>query len=393
MEKISNIWPFVSKKETIIIKKVLKSNRLNFWTGKNCKLFEMNYQKYFKRKFAITINSGSVALDIAVKSLKLNRGSEIIVTPRSYVSSASCVLNNNLKPVFCDISLDTQNIELDFIKKKVTKKTKAIIIVHLGGMPADMPKIMAYAKKKRIKVIEDCSQAHGAKIGERYAGSFGDIAIWSFCNDKIINTLGEGGMLCTNDKKIHRTVWSLRDCGKNIESVNKIVKKDFKFKWLHDFNGSNYRMTEVQAAVGNYQLTKLSAWVKKRNIIANKIRKILEKYKCIEFFQVKKKYLNAYYRFYVRINSKLLKNNWNTEKLINELNKKKIVCNFGACPLIYKEKIFVKEGYNLSLNNAIKLSDNVISFMINPNIDSDYIKNFNKNTKLIFKKSELKNVK
>ena len=393
MEKISNIWPFVSKKETIIIKKVLKSNRLNFWTGKNCKLFEKNYQKYFKRKFAITINSGSVALDIAVKSLKLHRGSEIIVTPRSYVSSASCVLNNNLKPVFCDISLDTQNIELDFIKKKVTKKTKAIIIVHLGGMPADMPKIMAYAKKKRIKVIEDCSQAHGAKIGERYVGSFGDIAIWSFCNDKIINTLGEGGMLCTNDKKIHRTVWSLRDCGKNIESVNKIVKKDFKFKWLHDFNGSNYRMTEVQAAVGNYQLTKLSAWVKKRNIIANKIRKILEKYKCIEFFQVKKKYLNAYYRFYVRINSKLLKNNWNTEKLINELNKKKIVCNFGACPLIYKEKIFVKEGYNLSLNNAMKLSDNVISFMINPNIDSDYIKNFNKNTKLIFKKSELKNVK
>ena len=275
MEKIKNIWPYVSRKEKIEINKVLNSNKLNYWTGNYCKIFEKNFKKYFQRKHALTMNSGSVALDIAIKSLKLKKGSEVIVTPRSYIASASCVLNNDLIPVFSDISLETQNIELNFIEKKITKKTKAIIVVHLGGMPADILKIVNFAKKNNIKVIEDCSQAHGARIGKKYAGSFGDISIWSFCNDKIMNTLGEGGMFCTNNKKIFQTAWSLRDCGKNIHSVRSINKKNFKFKWLHDFNGSNYRMTEIQAAVGNFQLKKLKFWIKKRNSYASQIENIL----------------------------------------------------------------------------------------------------------------------
>ena len=149
MEKTKNIWPYVSNKEKIEINKVLNSNKLNYWTGNYCKTFETNFKKYFQRKHALTLNSGSVALDIAIKSLNLKKGSEVIVTPRSYIASASCVLNNNLKPVFSDISLDTQNIELEFIKAKVTKKTKAIIVVHLGGMPADVVKIINFAKKRK----------------------------------------------------------------------------------------------------------------------------------------------------------------------------------------------------------------------------------------------------
>ena len=211
MGKTSSIWPYVSNREKVIINEVLKSNKLNFWTGENCKTFENNFRKFFKRKFAITLNSGSVALDIAIKSLGLNNRSEVIVTPRSYISSASCVLNNNLKPVFSDVSIETQNIDLNSIKKKVSKRTKAIIVVHLGGMPSNIIEIMKFAKRRNIKVIEDCSQAHGAKVKNKYVGSFGDIAIWSFCNDKIMNTLGEGGMLCTNNKKIYQNAWSLRD--------------------------------------------------------------------------------------------------------------------------------------------------------------------------------------
>ena len=113
MGKTSSIWPYVSNREKVIINEVLKSNKLNFWTGENCKTFENNFSKFFKRKFAITLNSGSVALDIAIKSLGLNNRSEVIVTPRSYISSASCVLNNNLKPVFSDVSIETQNIDLN----------------------------------------------------------------------------------------------------------------------------------------------------------------------------------------------------------------------------------------------------------------------------------------
>ena len=393
MGKISSIWPFVSNREKVIVNKVLKSNKLNFWTGENCKTFENNFKKFFKRKFAITLNSGSVALDIAIKSLGLNNRSEVIVTPRSYISSASCVLNNNLKPVFSDVSIETQNIDLNSIKKKVSKRTKAIIVVHLGGMPSNIIEIMKFAKRRNIKVIEDCSQAHGAKVKNKYVGSFGDIAIWSFCNDKIMNTLGEGGMLCTNNKKIYQNAWSLRDCGKNILSVRKINKKDFKFKWLHDFNGSNYRMTEIQAAIGNFQLKMLPFWVKKRNEYANKIKKIVKNYKFVSNFNYNKNYINAYYRFYILINKDYLKKNWNTERIINELNKKKILCNFGACPLIYKEKVFLKKGYKLYLKNAESLNNNTISFIIHPNLKSDYFKHLKKELNKIFKKAEINNAK
>ena len=393
MGKINSIWPYVSNREKVIINEVLKSNKLNFWTGENCKTFENNFRKFFKRKFAITLNSGSVALDIAIKSLGLNNRSEVIVTPRSYISSASCVLNNNLKPVFSDVSIETQNIDLNSIKKKVSKRTKAIIVVHLGGMPSNIIEIMKFAKRRNIKVIEDCSQAHGAKVKNKYVGSFGDIAIWSFCNDKIMNTLGEGGMLCTNNKKIYQNAWSLRDCGKNILSVRKINKKDFKFKWLHDFNGSNYRMTEIQAAIGNFQLKMLPFWVKKRNEYANKIKKIVKNYKFVSVFNYNKNYINAYYRLYILINQNYLKKNWNTEKIINELNKKKILCNFGACPLIYKEKVFLKKGYKVYLKNAENLNNNTISFTIHPNLKSDYFKHLKKELNKIFKKAEINNVK
>ena len=302
-------------------------------------------------------------------------------------------MNNNLKPVFSDVSIETQNIDLNSIKKKVSKRTKAIIVVHLGGMPSNIIEIMKFAKRRNIKVIEDCSQAHGAKVKNKYVGSFGDIAIWSFCNDKIMNTLGEGGMLCTNNKKIYQNAWSLRDCGKNILSVRKINKKDFKFKWLHDFNGSNYRMTEIQAAIGNFQLKMLPFWVKKRNEYANKIKKIVKNYKFVSNFNYNKNYINAYYRFYILINKDYLKKNWNTERIINELNKKKILCNFGACPLIYKEKVFLKKGYKLYLKNAESLNNNTISFIIHPNLKSDYFKHLKKELNKIFKKAEINNAK
>ena len=205
-----------------------------------------------------------------------------------------------------------------------------------------------------------------------------------------MNTLGEGGMLSSNNKKFYDKAWSLRDCGKNLKSVLRI-KKNYKFKWLHDYNGSNYRMTEIQATVGNSQLKKLKQWLKKRHKYANKISKILKNFDLVKLFPNKKNCTNAYYRFYIRINSKYLKKGWSIEKIIRELNKKNIQCNYGACPAIYKEKIFKKKGYNLFLSNTELLQNNTISFVLHPNFTKNFFTKLEKNLKNIFYKESIKN--
>jgi len=388
MVKINNNWPFVSNNEKIIIQKILNSGKLNYWTGNYCKRFEKSFSRYFNIKFALSMCNGSVALDCAVKALNLKKNSEVIVTSRSYISSASCVINNDLVPVFSDIDINTQNIELDFIKKKKTKKTKAIIVVHLGGIQADIIKIMKFAKKNKIKVIEDCSQAHGAKIKNKFVGSFGDISVWSFCNDKIINTLGEGGILATNNKKYYQKLWSMRDCGKNIEKLENLKnKKDYKFKWLHDFVGSNYRMTELQAAIGNYQLKKLEKWVKIRRKYAYTIKQYLLNYKSVSFFHEKKNFYNSFYRFYIKINSKYLNSNWNIDKIIKKLNNNNIFCNYGSCPEIYNEKVFKILGYLAFNHNAKLLNGNTIAFNIHPYLSKQYFKKLKNVLLKIFNKA------
>ena len=209
-------WPTVSKSEIKIVNQVLHSNDLNYWTGKNCTNFEKDFSKLFNIKYSISLANGSVGLDIAIKALNLKKNSEIIVTPRSYISSVTSVINKNFKPVFDDIDHNSQNIEADTIEKKITKKTKALLVVHLAGMPANMKNILKIAKKYNLKVIEDCSQAHGAMIDSKFVGSFGDISVWSFCNDKILNTLGEGGVVATKNFNYFKKLWSLKDVEKVI---------------------------------------------------------------------------------------------------------------------------------------------------------------------------------
>ena len=374
-------WPIVSNEEIKIINSVLKSNKLNYWTGDNCKRFEKEFSNKFKTKYTISISNASVGLDIAIKSLGLNKKSEVIVTPRSYISSVSSVINQNLKPVFADIDLNSQNIEYETIKKKITKHTKAIVVVHLGGMPSNMIKICSLAKKHNLKIIEDCSQAHGAKIDNKYVGTFGDISVWSFCNDKILNTLGEGGIIATKNFKIYKKLWSLKDCGKNYSKFIKFKKKN-KFKWVHDFEGTNLRMTEVQAAVGRYQLKKLTKWVRMRNDISNEIVKVCKSFKSIRTQIVPSNYLNAYYRCYIFLNMENIKKGWNREKILKQLNNLGIYCDVGSCPEIYKEKFLLEKKINpaKTLKNANLIGKTSIAFKIFPNIYGASL--FNKLSKL-----------
>ena len=397
MEKIKNnkivlgkneIWPHVSKSETILINKVLKSNKLNYWTGNNCKLFEQEFSKYIGKKYGVSLCNASVALDISLKAFNFKKGDEIVVTPRSYISSASCVINNYLKPVFADIDPNSQNINGETIKKVITNKTKAIILVHLAGYPCEMSEIMNIAKKYKLKIIEDCSQSHGAMYRNKFTGSFGDIAIWSFCNDKIMNTLGEGGMLCVNNKKLYKKIWSLKDCGKNYSKfINN--KKSYNFKWVHDFYGTNLRLTEVQAVVGRYQLKKLNYWVNTRKKYSSIILNNVKGLNIVNFHQVPSYIKHSYYRCYLRLNKKNIKKNWNKAKIIKAMNSKGIPCNSGSCPEIYKEKAFLNLKIKFKKKKiASAISDEYIAFMVHPTLEKKNIIKISKTIKEILIKAQ-----
>jgi dTDP-4-amino-4,6-dideoxygalactose transaminase len=325
------------------------------------------------------VSNGSVALEIALKALNLRKTDSVIVTPRSFIISASCVLNLGLKPIFADVD-NNGNLGIEGIKKAYKKNVKAIIAVHLNGLSCDLDPILNFAKKNKIFLIEDCSQAHGATYKDKKVGSYGHISTWSFCQDKIMSTGGEGGMISTNNKKLWLKMWSLKDHGKNYKSVfNKKHKNGFK--WLHDDLGSNYRMTEMQAAIGRDQLRSLDKQIKKRNVIANLYLNGLNDF-YLSYNILKKPELNcqtcplkrdekkcnkcvhAYYRLNLFIN----KNKIDQIKLIEKLKKKNINCGVGSCPEIYREKIFKKSKIYLkkTQGNAKLLGETSIVFPVNP---------------------------
>ena len=388
-----------NQKQINSVIKVLKNNKTNYWTGKECKNFEKEFSDYHKIKYSIAVSNGSVALEIGLKALDLKKKDEVIVTPRSFIISASSVLNLGLKPVFADVD-DNGNVSIDAIKKVYNKNTKAIIIVHLNGLPCDLNPILTFVKNNKVYLIEDCSQAHGAIYKNKKVGSFGDISTWSFCQDKIISTGGEGGMISTNNKKLWLKLWSLKDHGKNYKSVF-YKKHKTGFRWLHDNSGSNYRMTEMQATIGREQLKLLDKQIKKRNSIANlylhEFRDYYQKYnifKKVDFKcktclpkNSKKSCTQCVHAFY-RLNLFINKNKINQIKLIEELNKKKVDCGVGPCPEIYREKIFKKFKFypKKRLINARLLGETSIMFPINPHKSLTQIKNEILKTKRVLKK-------
>jgi len=370
-------------KQINLVSKVLKNNKTNYWTGDHCIKFEKEFSKYNNTKYSIAVSNGSVALEIALKSLNLKKDDKIIVTSRSFIISASCTLNLGLKPVFSDVD-ENGNVNINNIISVYNNKVKAIILVHLNGLSCDLDPIIKFAKLNKIFLIEDCSQAHGAKYKNKPVGSFGDISTWSFCQDKIISTGGEGGMISTNNKKIWRKCWEQKDHGKNFKKIfKKNKKKNFgQFNWIHDNLGSNYRMTEMQAALGRIQLEKLDKQITKRNKIVDLYllglkdffdKKIFKtpNFQCdsceIKKFKIKCNYcVHAFYRlnlFFKKTN--LIKRSKILKRLINN----GIKCGVGPCPEIYREKIFKKLKFNEKnrLINAKKLGETSIIFYINPN--------------------------
>ncbi len=385
---MKKIWPNYSDKELRKVNQVIKTNKVNYWTGNEGKKFESEFSKYFKIKYSVAVSNASLGLECALKALELNRNDEVIVPSKSYVSSASCVVNVGAKPIFADIDLNSQNITVETIKKLINKKTKAIICVHLGGYPCEMEKISKFCKLNKINIIEDCSQSHGAKIGNKFVGSFGDISVWSFCNDKIISTLGEGGMMCTNNKKIFEKIWSLKEIGKDRKLMN-IKHKNTNYRWVHNSFGTNLRLTEVQSAIGRMQLKNLNYFVKKRNYNAKQILSTLKKFKSVQTPFIPKNITHAFYRCYITLRNSELKTNWNRNKIIYNLIKRGVRCNEGSCSELYKEKSF--KDYGLSpkkrLKNAKKLSVSSLAFQVDHSINIKELKKMILSIKKIFQKA------
>ena len=389
-----------TKEQIQSVSNILRKNKTNYWTGNECKLFEKEFSKYVGNKYSITVSNGSVALELSLKALNLKRGDKIIVSPRSFIISASCVLNIGLKPIFADVD-DNGNLDIGGISKSYDRSVKAIIVVHLNGLSCDLDPILKFTKKNKIYLIEDCSQAHGAVYKGKFVGSFGDVATWSFCQDKIISTGGEGGMISTNDKKIWEQIWSYKDHGKNYQSV--FFKKHKEgFRWLHDGLGSNYRMTEMQATLGRHQLKQLDNQIKKRNKIANlyieNFKEFMNKnhllkkldFKCSSSSLKKKENKkcnlcrHAFYRLNLFINPKIV----NQIKLITELNRNNVIVRVGSCPEIYREKIFKKLKIypKKRLISAKLLGETSLQFAINPTKSINSIKKEINITKKIFSK-------
>ncbi len=368
-------WPSFTLEEADTVKDILLSNKVNYWTGNECREFEKDFATWSNTKYAIALGNGTLALDAALKALDISHGDEVIVTSRTYISSVSSIVNAGATPVFADVDLNSQNIKVDSIKSSINKKTKAIMCVHLAGWPCEMDEILSIAKKFSLYVIEDCAQAHGAKYRNKPVGSIGNIGCWSFCQDKIMTTGGEGGMVTTNDKSLWSKMWSYKDHGKSYEAV---YERDHPigFRWLNESFGTNWRMTEMQAAIGRIQLKRMSNWQKERTKNINSIWSTSRQCKGLRVPHVSDYIQHAAYKCYVFVEPKKLKTGWDRDKIIQEINTLGVPCYFGACPEVYLEKAFENNGLRPKerLVNAKELGETSLVFLVHPTLTKNEIK-------------------
>ena len=364
-------WPFFGDDELAVANRVLQSGKVNYWTGTECKSFESEYAAYHGVQYAIALANGTLALELALRALGVGEGDEVIVAPRSYFASTSCVVQVGAEPVFADVDRDSQNITARTIEQKISRKTKAVIPVHLAGWPCDMKAIMELSRQHGLKVVEDCAQAHGAMIGDQPVGSFGDFAAFSFCQDKIISTAGEGGMLITNDAGIWQLAWEYKDHGKSWERVH-ADDHPLGFRWLHQSFGSNWRLTELQAAIGRIQLGKLDDWISTRQANADRLRRAFEDLSVLRIPEPSGDEFHAYYKFYVFIRPDRLKPGWSRDRILAEMNAKGVPGLSGACPEIYLEKAFEGQKHE-RLPVARELGETSMMFMVHPTLASSDI--------------------
>jgi len=360
-------WPHFSEDEIATVGAILRSGDVNYWTGSECTSFETEFAEYHGVRYGCALANGTLALELALRVLGIGSGDEVIVTPRSFFASASSIALAGAVPIFADVDSDSQNITVDTISAAVTDKTRAILVVHLAGWPCDMPAIMEFARERGLAVIEDCAQALGAKIGEKFVGSFGDVAAFSFCQDKIMSTGGEGGMLLTNDRSLWSAAWSFKDHGKSWDRVHEPQEKP-GFRWLHESLGSNWRTTEMQAAIGRLQLQKLSKWVQTRRANADRLIAALAGHPALRIPVPAMETQHSYYRLYAFIEAQALAAGWTRDRILAALRAEGIPGLSGTCAEIYREQAFGGDAHD-GLPVAKTLGETSLALLVHPTLE------------------------
>lgn len=361
-------WPSYAQDEIDAVSRVMSSGEVNYWTGQEGRRFEEEYAAHCGVGHAVALMNGTVALELALHALGIGPGDEVITASRTFIASASCAVMRGARPVIADIDPVSQNITAETIASVLSPRTKAIVAVHLAGWPCDMDAILALARKHGLKVIEDCAQAHGATWKGRPVGGFGDAAAFSFCQDKIITTGGEGGMLVTDDPTIWQKAWSFKDHGKGWGAVYSRAHPP-GFRWLHESFGTNWRMTELQATIGRLQLAKLPEWKEVRQRNAEVLEQALTHVPGLRLTPVPDHVGHARYRYYAFLEPERLRSEWNQLRVIEAVMAEGVPCFSGSCSEIYREQAFVSAGWTQDpLPVARALSETSLCFLVHPTL-------------------------
>jgi dTDP-4-amino-4,6-dideoxygalactose transaminase len=362
-------WPSFSQQEADAVSRVLLSNKVNYWTGQECREFEKEFAAWCEVPHAVALSNGTLALDVALKVLGIGPGDEVIVTPRTFLASVSAIVTAGGTPVFADVCRDSQNITPETVAKVITPRTKAIIAVHLAGWPCDMDGLNALAVEHDLVVIEDCAQAHGAKWRGTPVGGLGDAAAWSFCQDKIMTTGGEGGMFTTNSPDVWSAAWSYKDHGKSFEAVYQRQHAP-GFRWLHESFGTNWRMLEMQGVIGRIQLTRMADWHKARTANATAILPACAESPALRVPAVPAEVEHAWYRAYAFVRPEVLAEGWSRDRIMNEIVARGVPCYSGSCSEVYLEKAFDGTPWRPAerLPVAKELGETSLMFLTHPTL-------------------------
>lgn len=367
-------WPAFTIEEADAVRDTLLSNKVNYWTGTECRDFEKEFAIWADSLHALALANGTLALDVILKALNIGTGDEVIVTSRTFLASASCIVTAGAVPIFADVDINSQNITVETVRPVITSRTKAIIAVHLAGMPCEMDPLMALASEHNLYVIEDCAQAHGARYKGRSVGSIGHASAWSFCQDKIMTTGGEGGMVTTNDLELWRRMWSYKDHGKSYEAVYERPHPP-GFRWVHDSFGTNWRMMEMQAVIGRIQLKRMSAWTASRTQNAEMILAAAKKLPALRVPVTPAHVTHAHYKSYVFVRPHQLAADWSRDRIIAEINASGVPCFSGSCSEVYLEKAFDNTGWRPAerLPVARELGETSLMFLVHPTLTKEEV--------------------
>ena len=362
-------WPQFDADQIDAASQVLASGKVNTWTGQDTTAFEQEFAQWCGTAHAIAMANGSLALSAAYLAIGLGAGDELITTPRTFIATASSAVLLGAKPVFADVDVESGAITAATIAPLITSRTKAISVVHLGGWPATMPAILELAREHDIAVVEDCAQAHGARIHGQSVGSFGDVAAWSFCQEKIISTGGEGGMVTTNRADLWDLMWAFKDHGKTHEAV---FGREHSpgFRWLHERFGSNFRLTELQSAIGRIQLQRLPEWTAARTRNALMLADALADCSAVRVPLPPEGMTHAWYKFYAFVRPEALVDGWNRDRILSDIASLGYPALSGSCSEIYLEKCFQEAGLAPAqrLPVARELGETSLMFLLHPTI-------------------------